>query len=133
MDRCDPISPSLWGDEMWTGLYAIAFSYPETPRSEHIKAAIEQFSSLKVLLPCGECRDGYSELIKKHRIEHSVRSKTDLCKWVNRIHNEINIKLGKPGISLTKMRMYFNGSIPNPLNSGPDQIRIKRKKCKKCE
>jgi hypothetical protein len=127
------ISPSLWGDSMWVSMYSIAFGYPANPSTKAMQSAISYFKSMCELIPCESCKDEYTQLLLKHPIELSVRSGADLCKWVNRIHNEVNVKLKKPAVTLIKMRQYFSGEISDPLSSNPQSIPIRRKKCRKCE
>ena len=129
----ESLSPGLWGNEMWIGLYSIVLGYPINPTPEHIHAIINHFSGLSLLLPCKSCRNDYILLIEKNPIEPHVTSKDKLSKWLNRIHNEINKNLNKQSVSLTHIKRYFNGVESNPLIGGPREVPIRRKKCKKCK
>jgi len=131
----DDLSPSLWGNDMWMSMYSVAYGYPDHPTHTHIQNAINFFESLKILLPCTECRDGYVDLLIKYPIQNAILNKSDLCRWVNRIHNEINVKLQKQIVVPSQIKSYFEQSVytGNPLNAPLRDIPTIRKKCRKCK
>lgn len=128
----ESVSVKLWGNEMWIAIYAIAIAYPDEPDSNHKTNIIDYFKTLRVLLPCKNCRDHYTTFMNEDKIESNISSKDELCKWVNRIHNSINKKLNKKLISLSSVKKYFYGLGDNPfLTNYVVQPRKTIKKCKK--
>jgi Erv1 / Alr family len=87
---------SFWGPHAWKFLHAVTFAYPDEPTKEHKKAALDLFSSLKLMLPCGECCNHYCQSFDKHNIEASLESRDTLSRWLVNFHNNVNQRLGKP-------------------------------------
>jgi len=81
------ISPSYWGSGLWKTMYAIAFDYPEVPTELQKKAVISFFESLKVLLPCDECRKHYNEFMEKVPIK--CESSEQLKRFINDLQNDV--------------------------------------------
>lgn len=87
---------SFWGPHAWKFLHAVTFAYPDEPTKEHKKAALELFTSLKYMLPCGECCNHYCQAFDKQKIEKHLESRDSLSRWLVDFHNQVNERLGKP-------------------------------------
>lgn len=83
-----------WGPGAWKFLHEITFYYPEDPSVEQQTHALNLFNSLRVLLPCEECRTHYDLDLKS--FPPDTKSKTTLSQWLIDLHNRVNIRLGKP-------------------------------------
>ena len=81
-----------WGPSGWKLLHSITFSYEESLKNQYH----DFFYVIAFLLPCKFCRKSYSEYITNDPID--VSSKTNLTKWLWRIHNKVNEKLRKQGL-----------------------------------
>jgi len=99
------ISPEYWGTGLWKTMYSIAFNYPEkNPSWSQKRSVVAFFDSLKILLPCDNCRTNYREhLLKSPLGERELLNRHNLTTWVNSIHNSTNKSIGKPLISLAKI------------------------------
>jgi hypothetical protein len=86
----------IWGPSAWTFLHAISFSYPDTPSAEHKAAVLNLFSSLKYLLPCGECCNHYCSTFSSEDLSKALQSKNDFSRWLVDFHNSVNVRLNKP-------------------------------------
>lgn len=98
---------SLWGPSAWTFLHAISFSYPDDPSPEHKEAALNLFSSLQLLLPCGECCSHYCSTFQRKELEEHLESKNSFSKWLVKFHNDVNKRLKKPEYPYEKARDFF--------------------------
>jgi len=98
---------SLWGPSAWTFLHAISFSYPDDPSSEHKEAALNLFSSLQLLLPCGECCSHYCSTFQRKDLEEHLESKDLFSKWLVKFHNDVNKRLKKVEYPYEKARDFF--------------------------
>lgn len=99
---------SFWGPSAWKFLHAVTFAYPDEPTPEHKKAALELFSSLKYMLPCGECCSHYCQGFEKNRIETHLESRDSLSRWLVNFHNHVNERLGKPIVSYEEIAKEYN-------------------------
>jgi len=54
------------------------------------------FSSLKYLLPCGECCNHYCSTFSSEDLGKALQSKNDFSRWLVDFHNSVNVRLNKP-------------------------------------
>lgn len=91
------IRPCWWGSHLWQTIYFIAASYPDEPSQETIKSAMNFFSSLKVLLPCGGCQESYSKFSCESNTNidnvENFTSKNNLIAFIFCLRNKVNSKL----------------------------------------
>jgi hypothetical protein len=88
--------PEVWGPIYWATIHITALSYPEQPSYPQKRAAKEFFKSLAELIPCPMCRKHYSVHLKSLPIEPHLDNRTDLVEWTLKLHNKVNVDLGKP-------------------------------------
>jgi hypothetical protein len=98
---------SIWGSSAWTFLHAISFAYPEDPSPEHKEAALNMFSSLQLLLPCGECCSHYCSTFQRSELSSHLHSREAFSKWLVEFHNQVNRRLKKPEYSYEKAKQIF--------------------------
>ena len=79
----------FWGPSAWRLLHLVSFSTTET------KKTCDFFNLLPYLLPCKYCRTSLSGFILKNPVDCAVRERR-LPRWLWRIHNSVNEKLGVP-------------------------------------
>lgn len=92
--------PDVWGPIFWHAMHIVSLAYPVHPSEEDKAGARAFFESLTKVLPCPVCREHYKEQLAKSPVSDALNSKGDLILWVWDIHNEVNIMLGKPTISV---------------------------------
>lgn len=122
------ISPSIWGKPLWEMFNCIAFAYPDTPTDEQKTDVINFFNSVKKILPCGECKQHFIKLLEEHSIENNIANREQLLRWVNMIHNKVNVRLGKPEYSyeqLLDLLVYgiLGEAKPEPAPQPPPQAK----------
>jgi len=129
----------IWGPSMWESLHSIAFGYPIEPTCEQKKNYKDFFTNLMNVLPCKFCRDSYKEFItiEEDTIlrDEDLASRKTITKWIYKIHNRVNKKLGV-NYNLTyddfvrKYESYRAKCIPNekgcnmPLNLKADSFNM---------
>jgi hypothetical protein len=91
--------PNVWGPGLWTALHLITLTIPPRPSKQRINAYYHLFHSLRETLPCGSCRTSFKIImdagpLKLHRSIFQSRGKA--FRWLVRVHNAVNAKLGKP-------------------------------------
>jgi hypothetical protein len=88
----------IWGPSMWESLHCIAFGYPIEPTCEQKQQYKDFFKNLMYVLPCRFCRDSYGDFITKEEDtilkDEDFANRESLTKFVFKIHNRVNKKLG---------------------------------------
>lgn len=90
-------------------MFAIALGYPGSPRINDQFHYKRFYLDIQYILPCDKCRRHYRSHMKRLPINPFLRGgRKALFAWVLRIHNMVNIDLGKPALSASQaMRKYF--------------------------
>lgn len=97
------LAPEYWGACTWKAMFSVAYTYPPIPTDNERSAANNYFNALKYLLPCSDCREHYTELLKSLPVENSTVSKVELLKWLEEISNRVNKFLEKEQIKFQKI------------------------------
>lgn len=87
----------IWGPALWTGLHCITFGYPINPTDEQKENYKQFFVSLGDVLPCKYCRISYKEYLEEDDTklnEKALKDRESLTKWLYKLHNKVNNKLG---------------------------------------
>jgi len=114
------MNPKIWGPHGWIFLHTIGYGYPDNPTNKEQSDAISFFNALGTVLPCKTCSELYIKDIKKYPIEDHVKSKTNLIKWINKMHNQVNKNLNKiqyTDIEYDKYYMNLDSSNTNITNA----------------
>jgi len=101
------IKTSLWGPSAWTFLHAVSFAYPDEPSEEHKDAALNLFSSLQLLLPCGDCCSHYCSTFQRKDLREHLESRDKFSQWLVNFHNMVNRRLKKPEFSYDDAKKYY--------------------------
>jgi len=91
----------VWGPGCWVFLHCLVNGYPDkidpnnkedVTRKKHTKLFLENFP---YILPCKYCRQSCIKFVDElPSLEKALDSKKSLCKWMYKLHNKVNIKLG---------------------------------------
>lgn len=109
---CPPDVEEL-GRSTWDFLHSVAATYPDKPTETQRSALLSLLTSLPVLYPCGHCADALSEDYARRAVERpaagtqgkplenmtlqeATESKRSAARFMCSIHNEVNVRLGKP-------------------------------------
>jgi hypothetical protein len=87
-------NPNIWGPPLWDILHYITFNY--NPKDASKVERIFMFH-LPNLMPCIACKNHYKAYTKEHPIK--LRNREELSRWLVKIHNLINKRLGKKHIN----------------------------------
>ena len=92
----------VWGPAGWVFLHSCAMGYPikiDKKDKEHRKRKRETkkfFESIGYVFPCRYCRESYMLFIKEAPLAGHLDTRQNLCRWLYKIHNKVNKKLGVP-------------------------------------
>jgi hypothetical protein len=102
------LPPEIWGPMFWSTLHIISLAYPDDPTYAEKRAGKELFNALAQLLPCPVCRSHYKEILQANPVESWLDNRKSLVEWVWTMHNQVNIKLGKPEITMSDFYKIYN-------------------------
>lgn len=92
-------SPAVWGPHMWFMFHLVAATYPAAPTAADKANYAAFYKSLRHVLPCVGCQQGYATIIGSEPTKLGARTfgtRDALFKWTVDVHNRVNAKLGKP-------------------------------------
>ncbi len=87
----------IWGPPMWFSAKCIAFGYPVNPTNEQKEQYKTYYKFWGYTLPCIYCRQSYQFFITDGdtKLDDNIfQNRESLTKWIYRIHNRVNKKLG---------------------------------------
>jgi hypothetical protein len=103
------IDPKIWGPPYWFFLHTVALTYPHHPNDVTKKKYYEFIQNLPLFLPVEQISKEFEQLLEKFPVTPYLENRTSFIKWIHFIHNQINLKLEKPTISLHDFRVqYYN-------------------------
>lgn len=118
MSDLESRDPRRWGPYLWLVLEEIALAYPEQDPSLELQRTTETFlETLKMMLPCQECRVHYKTYVDAHPITASLGGRQDLVEWMKELKAQMPSK--KPEVPVPNTQ---GPSIHIALN--PPQKRI---------
>jgi hypothetical protein len=115
--------PDVWGPIFWDAMHIVSLAYPVQPTDAEKAGAKAFFESLTTVIPCPICREHYAAKIKESPI--ALESKGELIYWVWDIHNQVNVMLKKPTVTIEQFleRMKTLGSrSSSSVSSSPVAI-----------
>lgn len=91
-----PKNPALWGPQAWKFLHCLAQSLPEQVPPAGQQSFEAMIQSLPQLLPCPSCGSNLQRHLLEDPIKPNLGTRTDVQRWLVRLHNKVNAELGKP-------------------------------------
>ena len=91
-----------WGSYYWVVLHTHAMCYPTQPNEAEKHMMARFLNDFMALLPCTLCVHDAQSYLTSHPPNLGSRIEFEL--WVHDFHNHINLKIGKPVISLEEAR-----------------------------
>lgn len=94
--------PAVWGVYYWFVLHSIAYFYPETPNSITKRKYYDFIQNYGMMMPDVDMGNAFSQLVDYYPVSPYLDSRESFMRWVNFIHNKINVSLGKEELSIWK-------------------------------
>jgi cytidine deaminase len=102
---------TYWGNRQWYWYHLISYTAPEQIDLPIQKIYIDLLYYMTKLLPCSKCYNHFKEHVKKYPINFSSRN--NMIKWFNNMHNEVNLSLNKPHMTLEDANnIYLELELP---------------------
>ncbi|XP_063705570.1 FAD-linked sulfhydryl oxidase ALR [Culicoides brevitarsis] len=100
-----PLDKDQLGAATWSFLHTMAAVYPEKPEKQQIEDTKNFFGLLGRLYPCEYCAKDLKEELKAE--PPKLSSQHDFSQWLCRLHNKVNVKLGKPEFDCSKVNQRW--------------------------
>jgi len=97
----------LWGHHYWFVIHVTATKYPDNPSHEDKHAYREFYGNLWRFLPCKMCANHYQEHWHEMPIDPHLASRAALFEWTVKLHNAVNLSLGKPAMPLADAVAHY--------------------------
>lgn len=102
------MKPSLWGKKYWFVIHVTALKYPDFPTEEDKEAYKHFYSDMWRFLPCKLCSDHYIEHLADLPIDEYLENRSRMFEWTVKLHNKVNVSIGKPTMSLSDAKSYYS-------------------------
>lgn len=89
-----PLDKDELGSHTWSFLHTMAAYYSDSPTAEEKKDMNNFFHIFAKFYPCNICAEDLKVQLKNSPPQ--TENQHRLTQWLCRIHNEVNVKLGKP-------------------------------------
>jgi hypothetical protein len=99
-----------WGPPVWESIHRIAMGYPADPKQSHRHTYAMFFKYLGEVLPCSACSSHYAKHLEELRIDDYLDSPDKLFEWTVKLHNAVNVDIGKGEMSVAQARALYASS-----------------------
>lgn len=106
------MDPVEWGPQFWHTIHAVALEYPARPTPDDRRRYWEWYKATGWVLPCAGCAHKYRDLFMMGPVRLApadLAGPDALFAWTVRLHNAVNMSLGKPQCPLEAARARFEG------------------------
>jgi len=91
-----------WGSYYWIVLHTQAMCYPTQPTTVEMERMVRFLDDFMELLPCTLCVNDMRAYMASH--PPNLGSHIEFELWVHDCHNHVNLKIGKPILTLEAAR-----------------------------
>lgn len=120
------LDPTIWGPKYWFFLHTAALSYPIKPNDTVRKKFYEFIHNFPLFIPSVKISSSFSDLLEQYPVSPYLDSKDSLVRWTHFIHNQINKKLEKDQISLSKFYTEYYKQYETVTEKQIEYVKTKR-------
>ena len=101
-------NPKVWGPHYWFVLHTIARIYPEKPTTTMQKKYYQFIQNFPLFIPDPKMANKFIEILDAYPVSSYLDSRYSLMRWMNFIHNKVNINLNLPEQTLDdSLKNYY--------------------------
>jgi len=109
-------SPEVWGPHYWFFLHTVAESYPTHPNAVTKRKYYDLIQNMPLFIPDAEIGGKFSRMLDKYPVTPYLDNRDSFVRWTHFMHNKMNMKLGKPEMSLPlALEKYRDEYAPKPF------------------
>lgn len=128
MVEAKKFDPRVWGPHYWFFLHTVAHTYPLVPNAVTKRKYYDLIQNMPLFLPDPEMGNRFSTLLDLYPVSPYLDSRDSFLRWVNFIHNKVNVYLGEYELTLAEgleryLDQYKSSTIL--LSNNPESWRIK--------
>ena len=110
--------PRVWGPHFWFFLQTIAMTYPLHPNETSKKKYYDLITNFPLFIPDPQLGNRFSSLLDQFPVAPYLDSRESFMRWVNFIHNRINVRLAKQEVAFERgIELYKEQYIPREAYS----------------
>ena len=104
----------VWGPAGWIFLHSCVMGYPvkinRKSKEDRLRKRMMKrfFETIGYIFPCRYCRESYNIFIKELPIDKFLDTRKKLARWLYRIHNKVNKKLGIPQCDIPTFKEVYD-------------------------
>jgi hypothetical protein len=118
------LNPDVWGPHYWFVLHTIALTYPEHPNDVIKKKYYDFIQNMPLFIPIKEIGNGFSKMLDKYPVTPYLDSRESFIRWMNFIHNKVNVAIEKPEMALDEaMIQYYELYKPKAVKDAAERKR----------
>lgn len=99
-----PPPKEVWGPIVWRMLNWAAVNWRPTFFEALVQEVRERF------IPCPECQAHFDQILIRRPVSR-ISSVLTACRWINEVHNEVNLSIGKPNYSYAQMAADYGAPL----------------------
>ena len=110
------LDTSIWGPPLWNVLHIAAQYGPARSSQANWMNLIK---ALRTGIPCPDCTSHYNTWLNSHPLRASLVPGVsfDISKWILDLHNNVNLRNGKPAWSMAHVATAYNNRIATAKES----------------
>ena len=98
------IDPQVFGKYFWGTMHLSALGAPDVFDATLANTYKTFFNQIANVLPCHSCKEHLAQTYQNILIDNALTGSHDLFAWTVGIHNAVNVRLGKPIMTVDDAR-----------------------------
>ena len=112
----EKFDPKVWGPHYWFFLHTVAHTYPLYPNEVTKRKYYDLIHNMPLFIPNEKIGNKFSNMLDHYPVTPYLVNRDSFIRWMHFIHNKVNVRIGKPEISLPKaLELYRNEYKPKPV------------------